>query len=154
MLDADIQTIEASRLQNRVLLLDDLFIRNLARSVDESIKATNVVGFLLSTGTLEIEEKLNMHHKLSSFKYVYSIDEYMLLELYHLVLEKDDAIHWDKFGELIGNLLDDEVIQYYHQKIIMFLMQVLQKRIFRKRLYDFVWKKMGMKPYNELWNNL
>lgn len=150
VLDADIQNIEAVRIQNRVLLSDDLFIRKLARSVDESIKSTNVAGFLISTGKLEIEEALNVHYKLSSFKYVYSIDEHMLLELYLLVLEKNDDVHWDKFGKLIGNLLEDEVIRYYHQKIKNFLMQVLLRGILRKRLHDFVWEKMEMKPYEEL----
>ena len=150
VLDADIQTIEAVRIQKRVLLSDDLFIRKLARSVDESIKSTNVVGFLISTGKLEIEEALNVLHKLSRFKYVYSIDEHMLLELYLLVLEKDDDNHWDKFGELIGNLLADEVIWYYHQNIKNFLMEVLLRGILRKRLYDFVCVKMRLKPYEEL----
>lgn len=150
VIDAEIQSIEASRIKNKVLLSDDLFIRKLAMSVDETIKSTNVVGFLLSTGSLEIEEAFEMHLKLSGFKYVYSIDENMLLELYLLVLEKDDDTHWIKFGELVENLLLDEVIEHYHQTIIKFWIKILYKGIVRKQLHDFMWERMGMKPYEEL----
>lgn len=125
LLDSDISSIEASRDSNKVLICDDLFIRNLHGVITNSNNATNFLGLLISEKLITNGESFDLIMNLSKSNFVYFVNHEILFRLYEIAISmfcvNENNEYIEKFKTIFKNVINKTKYPYYESIVSDFV---------------------------------
>lgn len=151
MLKEDFSSIELSKVQKKVLVVDDLFMRKISHAVVGTPNTTNSIGFLISEGLIAPEELLEIVLRLVKFKYTYPISEPIILELLNFIFSIEDEEkrdqQFDKLRAVFNEILSEESRNYYMEMHLALQSREDLPSIIK---YELVREPLRLMPWDQL----